>query len=161
MQELRQHALAIATRILVRREDAEDVAQETMLRMMRAKLNGTSIMAQQAFAARTALRLSIDRLRSERVRAAAVGRVGAIRPAEAVPAAPPEIERLYAAIAALPPRQSAVITLRKLLELDYEDIADLLGISVENCRSHCRLALQRLRLQLGGSAEAARTGESS
>jgi RNA polymerase sigma factor (sigma-70 family) len=58
------------------------------------------------------------------------------------------VERLYAAIAALPPRQAAVVTLRKLLELDYEEVAELLGISVENCRSHCRLALQRLRAEL-------------
>jgi RNA polymerase sigma factor (sigma-70 family) len=71
-----------------------------------------------------------------------------MRPTTAASGPPPEVERLYAAIAALPPRQAAVVTLRKLLELDYEEVAELLGISVENCRSHCRLALQRLRAEL-------------
>jgi RNA polymerase sigma factor (sigma-70 family) len=52
---------------------------------------------------------------------------------------------LYAAIAKLPPRQAAVITLRKLWELEYREVAELLGISEANCRSHCRHGLNRLR----------------
>jgi RNA polymerase sigma factor (sigma-70 family) len=86
-------------------------------------------------------------------RLAEASRTAAEQPAREDPATPSEIERLYAAIAALPPRQAAVVTLRKLMELDYADIAGLLGISVENCRSHCRLALQRLREELCDDAE--------
>ena len=44
-----------------------------------------------------------------------------MRPATAASGPPPEVERLYAAIAALPPRQAAVVTLRKLLQLEYEE----------------------------------------
>ena len=84
------------------------------------------------------MRLVVDRLRLQRRwqrtarHGATVVRVEAIR-------TPPDVEQLYAAITELPPRQAAVITLRKLLELDYVDVAAILGISVENCRSHCRV----------------------
>jgi RNA polymerase sigma-70 factor (ECF subfamily) len=157
MQELRQHALAVAARVLMRREDAEDVAQEAVVRVLRATRNGTPIEAQRAYVARTALHLALDRLRQDHRRAASASRVLAGRPhQDEGPSTPPEVERLYAAIAALPPRQAAVITLRKLMELEYADIAELLGISVESCRSHCRLALQHLREELCDDAATGR-----
>ncbi len=69
MHELQQQAYAVAARILPRREDAEDVAQEAILRLLKARLNGAPIVPQQAFARRVALRLAIDRLRAEHRRA--------------------------------------------------------------------------------------------
>jgi RNA polymerase sigma-70 factor (ECF subfamily) len=153
VEELRQYAWAVAMRVLAQREDAEDVAQETMVRALRALRNGTPIAAQRAYAGRVALHLAIDRLRRERRRPTDIAQAAQQRAKETAPP-PPEVERLYAAIAALPPRQAAVITLRKLMELEYADIGGLLGISVENCRSHCRLALRRLRAALGEGAGA-------
>jgi RNA polymerase sigma-70 factor (ECF subfamily) len=155
MQELRQYALGVAARVLARRADAEDVAQEAMVRVLQASRNGTAIAAQGAYVARTALRLAIDRLRRERLRAGDAGLAVQERQRGCDSAATPlDVERLYVAIVALPRRQAAVITLRKLMELEYADIAELLGISVENCRSHCRLGLQRLRATLCGNAAA-------
>lgn len=154
MEELRQHALAVAARILPQRQDAEDVAQETMLRLLQVGQDGTPIVARQALATRIAVRAALDRLRRQRTRAAKAALIAPTAATSAVPAVEPaEVERLYTAIAGLPAKQAAVITLRKLMELDYEDIAGLLGISVESCRSHCRLALQRLRVVLAEGAE--------
>ena len=90
----------------------------------------------------------VDRLRTERSREARNRPLDGARPVSDEPP-PVEVQRLYDAIAALPPKQSAVITLRKLMELEYADIAAILGISAENCRSHCRHGLQRLRETLG------------
>lgn len=150
MEEIRRQALAIAARILWRPEDAADVAQEVVVRVLKVRADGSPAANERAFAARTAVHLSIDRLRAMQQQVARlplIAEARAVGPGTAVP--PEEVQRLYAAIAALPAKQAAVITLRKLMELEYADVAELLGISVESCRSHCRLALRRLREVLG------------
>ena len=154
MDELRQRCLAVASRFLRVREDAEDVAQEAALRVIRARSNGSAVHDEAAFGTRVTARLAIDRVRAlahrRATRLEAATHVEAPPPAEAMP---DEVARLYAAIAKLPPKQSAVVTLRKLCEMDYADIAALMGISQESCRSHCRLGLQRLREMLKESGE--------
>jgi len=151
-QALRDHLVGVARRFLRHREDAEDVAQETLLRVLAARAEGVVIRDEYAFGTSAAVRLSIDRLRSN-----VNGRAGRERRAERSPPAidstamPADVTGLYEAIAALPPKQAAVITLRKLRQMEYADIADVLDISQESCRSHCRLGLLRLRKILGAS----------
>jgi RNA polymerase sigma factor (sigma-70 family) len=104
------------------------------------------IKDEHAYATRVAVRLAVDRLRSRRGHQARLHDVARARESVAAcESVPADMRRLYEAIAALPARQAAVVTLRKLMELDYSDVAEILGISQENCRSHCRLGLQRLR----------------
>lgn len=141
LEELREFVVSISARFVRCRQDAEDIAQETMLRLLKQRSNGAGIRNERAFATRTAAHLAIDRLRAERRRSEKAPRA---KPSETDPAMPAEIQRLYDAIAALPARQAAVITLRKLMELDYADVAAMLGISVANCRSHCRHGLRKL-----------------
>jgi len=149
VEELRRHVLAVVSRFLRGPEDTEDVAQEALLRLVRARSNGRLLTNERAFVTRTAVRLAIDRIRASRTRSAKLSELGRQRPRSTEPPRlPPEVQRLYEAIAALPAKQAAVVTLRKLMELDYPDIAALLGISVENCRSHCRHGLRRLRTLL-------------
>lgn len=150
MDELRQRFLAVALRFLRTREDAEDVAQETALRVLKARSNGSHLTDERAFGTRVAARLAIDRLRLRASRRIEPLPTAAEAPTPAERAAPEDVARLYAAIAALPPKQSAVVTMRKLLEMEYVDIAAVLDISEESCRSHCRLALRRLRQRLAG-----------
>ena len=120
-----------------------------MLRLLKQRSNGTRIRNERAFAARTATYLAIDRLRAEQRRSR---RSPPAQPSETDPALPADVQRLYDAIASLPARQSAVITLRKLMELDYADVAATLGISVANCRSHCRHGLRKLASMLADCA---------
>jgi RNA polymerase sigma-70 factor, ECF subfamily len=149
MEELRQVAYRLAVRI-VSREDAEDVAQEAVLRVLKATRNGTAVRVRRAFVSRVALHLALDHMRAGRTRQEGTRSAGEMRPAAATSSPADDVERLYEAIAALPRRQAAVVTLRKLMEMEYEEVAELLGISVENCRSHCRLGLRRLRAELMG-----------
>lgn len=141
MEELREYVVSMAARFVRCRQDAEDIAQETMLRLLKQRSNGIRIRNERAFATRTASRLAIDRLRAYQRRSR---RPLQPQRSEADHPPPPDIQRLYDAIASLPPKQSAVITLRKLMELDYADIAEILGISLANCRSHCRHGLRKL-----------------
>ena len=146
LEDLRPQLVAIAARVLRRPDAAEDVAQEALLRLMRAQNNGRAVVDERAFAATITVRLAIDRIRSERNEKRRLRRLDCDDgSAGGSPEVPVDVSRLYDAITALPAKQSAVITLRKIMELEYAEIAGILGISVESCRSHCRLGLQRLR----------------
>ncbi len=62
------------------------------------------------------------------------------------------------AIARLPPRQKAVLSLRLDLERPFQEIADALGITEENARAHHYQALRSLRRRLEPD-EARRQGD--
>ena len=67
-EELQRHAFAIAYRMLGSVADAEDVAQEAMLRLHRVLADGERIESRQAYLSTVSTRLAIDELRSARSR---------------------------------------------------------------------------------------------
>jgi len=149
MDELRLRLCGMASRFSLNRDDAEDVAQEAMLRLCLARSNGTNIVDERAFACRTAARLAIERLRARRNHHDKLQEMARLRSTSTEPPEPPlDVQRLYGAIARLPPKQAAVITLRKLMELEYWEVAAILGTSEDSCRSLCHLAIKRLREML-------------
>jgi RNA polymerase sigma factor (sigma-70 family) len=151
VEELRRQIVSVALRVLRRQQDAEDIAHDALLKLLTAQSNGSTVIDQRAFATRTAVRLAIDRLRCahrQSTKLPEIARLRAVSAAADEARPPPDVRRLYDAIATLPAKQAAVVTLRKLMQLEYEDIAGILGISQENCRSHLKLALQRLRQTL-------------
>lgn len=150
MDKLRRHLVVRVSRLVRRPEDADDAAQEAIVRLLAARQRGCTVRNEQAFAMRTAIRVAIDRRRqlngqARHLRGASI----AARTGVNEPAPPEDVQRLYDAIAALPAKQAAVITLRKLMELEYADVAAVLGISQDSCRTHCKLGLRRLRALLG------------
>jgi RNA polymerase sigma-70 factor (sigma-E family) len=60
--------------------------------------------------------------------------------------------RIIEALAALPPRQRAVVVLRYVEDLDVEHTADLLGISTGTVKSQAAKGLEALRGLLGAIA---------
>src|ERR1700750_2945476 len=68
LPSLRQLMFSISYRMLGSVADAEDVVQESFLRFHRAQAEGTAIESAKAYLASIAPRLSIDHLRSARVR---------------------------------------------------------------------------------------------
>ena len=68
LDELRPAAFAIAYRMLGSVAEAEDVVQETLLRVHGALEEGQRISSPRAYAATVATRLAIDQLRSARAR---------------------------------------------------------------------------------------------
>jgi len=59
---------------------------------------------------------------------------------------------VVSALAALPPRQRAVVVLRYVEDLDVEHTADLLGISTGTVKSQAAKGLEALRGLLGATA---------
>lgn len=141
--------------LLVRREDAEDVAQETYVRLVRAAVVEQSEVRVRAFMFKIATNLAYDRFRQRRVR----GREGDAELVE-LPDETPAAERLVAmeqgialverALLALAPRCRQVFLLRAVHEWSYEAIAVRLGVSKRTAEREMQQALDACQRSLRG-----------
>lgn len=142
------HVLITARRILRDDAEAEDMAQEAMLRMWRNA--GTLVLGDgglRPWLRRVVTNLSLDRLRRGRL----TDVVDAV-PEEAEPAsqstaleADEAKRRVDAALAALPERQRVALTLFHYEGLSQIEVGDMLGISdeaVESLLARARRALK-------------------
>ena len=138
---LAPRALAYAARILGDRAEAEDVAQEALLRLWRIAPDWQSGQAQVAtWLYRVVANLCTDRLRARQRRRAvtldeapevADGRAGA----EAGLIEADRMAALQAALNQLPERQRQAVVLRHIEGLSNPEIADVLEIGVEAVES--------------------------
>ncbi len=141
--------------LLRRREDAEDVAQETYVRLLGAASLERSETHIRAFMFKAATNLAYDRFRQRRSRglhedaelaaltdgAPAVERVVAIAQAAAI------VERT---LLGLPPRCRQVFMLRTSHEWSYEAIAERLGVSKRTVEREMQAALDACQRELQG-----------
>ncbi|MFQ5622401.1 MAG: RNA polymerase sigma factor [Paracoccaceae bacterium] len=144
---------ATASRMLRDRTEAEDVAQEAMLRLWRIAPEWQDGRARvSTWLHRVTVNLCIDRLRRRR----------RIDPGEVpdraddAPGAEARLQgksrraALQAALARLPERQRLAIMLRHFEELPNGEIADILGISVEAVESLLARGRRALAAELSG-----------
>jgi len=141
-EELRPLVFSIAYRMLGSASEAEDVVQESFLRLHRAA-EQDEIHAPKAYLATVATRLSIDRLRSARARREHY--VGTWLPEpvvfdeelEAV-AEEDQADSLSLAflvlLESLTPTERAVFLLREVFEYGYAEIAEIVGKREDNVR---------------------------
>lgn len=146
--------LALATRMLGDRMEAEDVAQETFVRIWKQAPHWKEGEARfDSWIHRVALNLCYDRLRGRREDPVAE------LPDEADPQPLPDLqldarvrdERVRAALAALPARQREALVLNYYQELSNIEAAALMGITVDALESLLARARRNLRAQLAGS----------
>ncbi len=147
--------LALATRLLGDRMEAEDIAQETFVRIWKQAPHWRGGEAKfDTWLHRVALNLCYDRLRGRREQPADT------MPEEADPAAAPDLhmetrsrdERVRAALAALPVRQREALVLTYYQELSNLEAAGLMDISVDALESLLARARRTLRAQLAGES---------
>ncbi|MGF6853583.1 RNA polymerase sigma factor (sigma-70 family) [Paraburkholderia sp. CI3] len=146
--------LALATRMLGDRMEAEDVAQEVFVRIWKQAARWREGEAKfDTWMHRVALNLCYDRLRGQREDPSDE------LPDSADPAAPPDARlearadhaRVRAALAALPARQREALVLTYYQEMSNVDAAALMGVSVDALESLLGRARRGLRAQLAGS----------
>jgi RNA polymerase sigma-70 factor (TIGR02957 family) len=141
--ELRRSAFAIAYRMLGSVSEAEDVVQEGFLRLHRARKGGVRIESPRAYLSTVVSRLSLDHLRSARVRRETY--VGEWLPEPLVasdddnPARKAETADSLAlaflvVLESLSPEQRAAFLLREVFDEPYDRIAEIVGTSEENAR---------------------------
>jgi len=157
---------SIAYRMLGSASDAEDVLQDAWLRYRSA--DGTAIRSPKAFATTIVTRLCLDRLKSaQAVREEYVG------PWLPEPVLTSEVERPDSALQraesvtlaflvlleTLSPEERAVFLLKEIFEYAHSEIAEMLGMTIDNSRQLLHRAKARLaegRPRLSGTAAARR-----
>ena len=148
----RPRLMGVAYGMLATTGEAEDVVQDAWLRWQAAERD--AVRDAEAFLIRVTMRLALDRLGSARARREAY--VGPwlpepllsderSDPADAVEAAERMNYALLRALERLDPVQRAVLLLRDVFDLEYDDIADV----VERSPTNCRQVAHRAREQVG------------
>lgn len=151
--DLRGLMFSIAYRMLSSVGDAEDVVQEAFVRYQRALAEGVEVESPKAYLSAVTTRLSIDHLKSARVRRESY--VGEWLPEPvltgpaagggvfAQPAADPavEVERadslsmaFLLVLERLNPVERAVFLLHDVFGFGYDEVADIVERSEDNCR---------------------------
>jgi RNA polymerase sigma-70 factor (TIGR02957 family) len=141
--ELRPPAFAIAYRMLGSVSEAEDVVQEGFLRLHRARAGGERIESPRAYLSTVVSRLSLDHLRSARVRRETY--VGEWLPEPLVASADDDPARkaemadslslaFLVLLESLSPEQRAAFLLRDVFDEPYDRIAEIVGTSEQNAR---------------------------
>ena len=141
--ELRPSAFAVAYRMLGSVSEAEDVVQEGFLRLHRAREAGERIESPRAYLSTVVSRLSLDHLRSARVRRETY--VGEWLPEPLVASADDDPARkaemadslslaFLVLLESLSPEQRAAFLLREVFDEPYDRIAEIVGTSEQNAR---------------------------
>ena len=136
-----RRAYGVAFVVVGDREDARDIAQETLARLHVhwGKVSGFAT----PWVVRVAGNLALDRVRRR-------SRIRYLL-AESVPEPDPQRVDLQRALLALPRRQRDVVILRYVADLPEADVARALGCSVGTVKTHASRGLGALRIALGGS----------
>ncbi len=143
LDELRPASFAIAYRMLGSVAEAEDVVQETLLRVHRALEDGERLESPRAFVATVTTRLAIDELRSARVRRELyVGNWlpepiltdSTDDPARHAETADTLSMAMLVVLESLSPEQRAVLLLRDVFDYRYDEIAAIVGKTEDNVR---------------------------
>lgn len=138
-----------ACRMLGDAADAEDMVQETLLRIYQARTRFRPDATFKPWAFRIAANQCRDRLRWRRRRReapleAAAGRASGLADPVAEAATHELEDRLAQAIAALPEKHRAVFLMARYEDMPYEDVANALGIPVGTVKSRMNKAVRLL-----------------
>lgn len=148
--ELAARLRRFATALTGSSDAADELTQQTLAMLLSRRPERAGHLG---YARRTLLRLWLDRRRSFVRRAAGWLRYVLHRPTETRDAdaieAGEQVGRVREVLGELPPRQRAVLVLRLVEELDYEQIAETLGCTVEAARANLHLARRQVRRRLG------------
>lgn len=132
-------AWRVALRLLGDAAEAEDVAQEAMLRLWRMAPDWEPGRARvSTWLYRVTANLATDRIRARRETGDAAAAEAAVDPAPSAGQSMLDRERVAAlkeALAALPERQRTAVVLRHLEGLANPEIAEIMGIGVEAVES--------------------------
>jgi len=149
-------AFRVAYSVLRHRQDAEDVAQDALVKAYRHFTRLRDPDRFRAWLVRTAWRLALDRRRGDRRREAREQREAAAPEDSASPGGAPveallareRAAHLWQAIDALPEKLRMVVVLASIEGHDVADVARLLALPDGTVKSRLFLARQRLKEHL-------------
>ena len=159
-EQLRPLMFSIAYRMVSSVSEAEDIVQEAFLRFYRQSSEGTAIESPKAYLSAVTTRLSIDHLRSARVRRESY--FGPWLPEPLLTDSEPDAAQhaetadslslaFLVLLESLTPVERAVFLLREVFDYGYEEIAAIVGKTEDNCRQLAVRAGDRSRPRSRGS----------
>ncbi|MGI8872301.1 MAG: RNA polymerase sigma factor [Candidatus Limnocylindria bacterium] len=144
--QLGQSLWGFARRLGLQDGEADEIVQESMLRLWRELLRGRPVERPAAWLFRTAYRLAMDRHRLRRRWQAFTDRFA---PAGNEADLRDELLATWSEVDRLPARQRQVLYLRYRTDLAFEAIGEVLGIDPASARSNAARGIARLRERLG------------
>jgi RNA polymerase sigma-70 factor (ECF subfamily) len=143
---------------------AEDLFQDTFLRLLRAAPGWRPQARLSTWLYRVALNLCVDRSRKRHEETLDPELAEAIPARDADPQATLQtleaLDRLRMEVAGLPAEQRAVLLLRVNEGLGEQEVAEIVGCPVGTVKSRLHYALRRLRARLGAGAAGKGPGSS-
>jgi RNA polymerase sigma-70 factor (ECF subfamily) len=152
-EELQPLMFSIAYRMLGSATEAEDIVQEAFLRFHKETSQGTEVDSAKAYLSAVTTRLSIDHLRSARVRREQY--VGTWLPEPLLTDDEDDVVRhaetadslsmgFLVLLESLTPVERAVFLLHDVFEYDFAEISGIVGKTEENCRQISVRARRRI-----------------
>jgi RNA polymerase sigma-70 factor, ECF subfamily len=161
LEEQRGRIVALARFFTGRVDDAEDLAQDILIRLMQALPSLESAETFDVWVYRLSRNRCVDFFRRRRLEAgwpdsepAQVMWRSAAPPADTALAGNQSIDRLRTAIRALPPVWRSAVVLRDVQDLSYEEVARRLGVPVGTVKSRINRGRARLAAALTGGHSA-------
>lgn len=157
MTMYQQEIYDLCVRISGSRSEAEDLTQETFVRAYEHLEDYRGEASPRSWLYRIAMNCSITftrRLKRWRMRRGNGDELFPELPELTTPSPEravtnrDEAERAHKLLAELPTRQRAAVVLRTIKELSYEDVAQIMGISVGGAKANVHQGLKRLRILL-------------
>lgn len=133
---------SVCYRLLGNRQEAEDLSQQSFIRIYQRLHTFDIERPFLPWVRRVAANVCFNAMERRRLESVDVETVEATLPAppQANPAdqvaAQETVDRLHAAVLALPPAYRAVIELRHFQELSYEEVGELLKLPLNTIKSH-------------------------
>jgi RNA polymerase sigma-70 factor, ECF subfamily len=142
-EELRPLLFSIAYRMVASASEAEDIVQEAFLRFHKETTGGTEVSSAKAYLSSVTTRLSIDHLRSARVRREQY--VGTWLPEPLLTEEDDDVERhaetadslsmgFLVLLESLTPVERAVFLLHEFFDYPVDEVARIVGKTEDNCR---------------------------
>ena len=142
-EELRPLMFSIAYRMVGTASDAEDIVQEAFLRYHRETEKGVEVESPKAYLSAVTTRLAIDHLRSAHVRRDRYYGTWLPEPLLTDPSPEPDVHAetsdslsmaFLVLLESLSPVERAVFLLREVFGYEYDEVAEVVGKSEDNCR---------------------------
>jgi len=162
-----ERVIALAWRLVGRREEAEEIAQEAFLRFYRSLSTFRGESSVGTWLYRTVSRLAIDHLRREKLRRKIFffrsGDQDQPDPIDLLPdqTASPQAQllaqetsdQMKQVLQKLPPQQKAVFVLRHMEGMPLKEIAVTLGLKEGTVKTHLHRAVTQFRKEFHGEKE--------
>ena len=148
---LKNQLFRLALRITMNREEAEDVVQETMMKVWRRREEWSQIASMEAFCMTICRNLALDKIRRMDNQSQSLG--DDVDPIDRSHSANPEeiaihndrVRLVHQLISVLPERLRTCVQLRDIEGKSYRDIAAILDISEQQVKINIFRARQTIR----------------